>query len=54
VLGTVARDYGSTPELVSDQVSLHLQQNDAKSAEKVLKTAIKEHPSVPEYYGLLS
>ena len=54
MLGTVAHEYGTTPELVSDQVSLYLQQNDAKSAEKTLVAAVKEHPSVPEYYGLLS
>ena len=54
MLGTVAHEYGTTPELVSDQVSLYLQQNDVKSAEKALVAAVKEHPSVPEYYGLLS
>ena len=54
ILDVVAQEYGNTPELVSDQVSLRLQQNDAKGAEKVLLNTIKTDPTVPEYYGLLS
>ena len=44
--------YGGSPEMVQQKMEIHLRNNDAKSAEKVVKEAIKNYPNRVEYRGL--
>ena len=51
-LGKLEELYGGSPEIVQQKMEIHLRNNDAKSAEKVLKLALKEYPERVEYRGL--
>ena len=44
--------YGGSPEIVQQKMEIHLRNNDAKSADKVLKQALKDYPQRVEYRGL--
>ena len=51
-LGKLEELYGDSPEIVQQKMEIHLRNNDAKSAEKVLKQAMKAYPGRVEYRGL--
>ena len=53
ILESLERFSGITPETVKQKMELHLQANDLKGAEKVLRQAADTQPKRVEYLGLL-